>query len=124
MNKKGFTLAELLAVLVILGILSAITIPIVTDQIDEYKEKLCVTQYQNILTAARTYGADNILTLKDGDTVTLGTLKQKGYVDDNIENPVTNDKISDDLIININNIGTKNVKFKYIFENSIDSYCK
>lgn len=123
--KKGFTLAELLAVLVVLGIISAITIPIVTTQLSNYKKDLCKTQYQNILTAARVYGSDNIMTLKDGDTITLGILKQKGYIDsDEIKNPVTKEEISDDLTITINNVGTNTVKFKYTLENSIDSYCE
>jgi len=36
-NKKGFTLAELLIVVAIIGILVAISIPIFTDQLDKAK---------------------------------------------------------------------------------------
>ena len=125
MNKKGFTLAELLAVLVVLGIIAAITIPIVTDQVDEHRKKLCITQYESILTAARAYGADNVMTLKDSDTVTLATLQQKGYIDENIKNPMTKDEISGDLTITINVVGTtNNVKFKYSLEHEPSYYCK
>ena len=77
-ENKGFTLAELLAVIIILGIITTITVPIVTNQIDKNKTKLCVTQYNNILNAARSYGADHLLELDNGKTITLKTLDDNG----------------------------------------------
>ena len=90
-KRKGFTLAELLAVIVILGIITSITVPIVTDQIDKYKTKVCVTQYDNILNAARSYGADHLTELGKSKTITLRTVEDKtliGGVKVQIENRV------------------------------------
>ncbi|MEW8970784.1 MAG: prepilin-type N-terminal cleavage/methylation domain-containing protein [Mesobacillus sp.] len=40
-NSKGYTLVELLAVIVILGILAAIAVPVYDHFIDKYRQDLC-----------------------------------------------------------------------------------
>ena len=121
-KRKGFTLAELLAVIVILGIITSITVPIVTDQIDKYKTKVCVTQYDNILNAARSYGADHLTELGKSKTITLKTLNDGGYIDaSNLKDPVTKNTISQDLKIIIEKVGKK---YKYFLFNNEDIGCK
>lgn len=121
-KRKGFTLAELLAVIVILGIITSITVPIVTDQIDKYKTKVCVTQYDNILNAARSYGADHLTELGKSKTITLKTLNDDGYIDaSNMKDPITKDTISQDLKIIIEKVGKK---YKYFLFNNEDIGCK
>ena len=121
-KRKGFTLAELLAVIVILGIITSITVPIVTDQIDKYKTKVCVTQYDNILNAARSYGADHLTELGKSKTITLKTLNDGGYIDaSNLKDPVTKNTISQDLKIIIEKVGKK---YKYFLYNNEDIGCK
>lgn len=58
--KKGFTLVELIAVLVILGLVSLITIPIVNNNLKKYRNDLYMDAIQNIEQAAKNWGADNI----------------------------------------------------------------
>lgn len=121
-KRKGFTLAELLAVIVILGIITSITVPIVTDQIDKYKTKVCVTQYDNILNAARSYGADHLTELGKSKTITLKTLNDGGYIDaSNMKDPITKNTISQDLKIIIEKVGKK---YKYFLSNNEDIGCK
>lgn len=121
-KRKGFTLAELLAVIVILGIITSITVPIVTDQIDKYKTKVCVTQYDNILNAARSYGADHLTELGKSKTITLKTLNDDGYIDaSNMKDPITKNTISQDLKIIIEKVGKK---YKYFLSNNEDIGCK
>ena len=121
-KRKGFTLAELLAVIVILGIITSITVPIVTDQIDKYKTKVCISQYDNILNAARSYGADHLTELGKSQTITLKTLNDGGYIDaSNMKDPITKNTISQDLKIVIAKVGKK---YKYFIDNDTDIGCK
>ena len=61
-NKTGFTLVELLAVIVILGVLLLIAVPAVTNIIDNTKKKAFITDCKAYLQAAKynnaTEGAD------------------------------------------------------------------
>ena len=121
-KRKGFTLAELLAVIVILGIITSITVPIVTDQIDKYKTKVCVTQYDNILNAARSYGADHLTELGKNKTITLKTLNDDGYIDaSNMKDPITKNTISQDLKIIIEKVGKKYKKDLNILLENIEN---
>ncbi len=108
MRRRGFTLAELLATIVILGIITAITVPIVINQVDNYKKKMCVTQYDNILNAARAYASDHIQELSNSNTITLETLTKGGYIDgNNLKDVISEEKISPDLKIQIIKVGKK-----------------
>ena len=61
--KKGFTLAELIAVLVVLALVSMIAVPAVTDSLKKYKGEVCEVQMNNITEAARSWGAKNLANL-------------------------------------------------------------
>ena len=115
MKKNGFTLAELLGVMVILSLISIITIPAVTDSLNSYKSKLCNSQLDEIVAAAKVWGTDNILVLGDEYSISLGELAEYGYIDEKINNPVTNENFDPDTtIVNIQKSGKR-----YIY--SIDS---
>lgn len=79
MNKKGFTLVELLAVIFILGIISVIFIPNVIDILAENSTKIYGTKEKMLVDAAKDYITLNEdFELPDGVTptkyITINTL--------------------------------------------------
>ncbi len=80
-NKKGFTLAELLIVVAIIGVLVAISIPIFTNQLEKSKEATDVANirdyYAEISTALVSddldYSKGSTMTVAGGKTVTVTT---------------------------------------------------
>lgn len=65
MTKKGFTLVELLAVLVILGILALIIFPSVSDTLEASRKSAYEKQVKVLETAAEKWGTENIELLPD-----------------------------------------------------------
>lgn len=98
MKKNGFTLIEILAVIIILGVISLIAMPVVTNSLKESKDDLYDVQISNIRESAKTWAADNINTLpteaNESVIVTLKTLQEDGYIDEEIKNPKTNELFS------------------------------
>lgn len=59
MNKKGFTLVELLAVFILLSVIAAIAFKVTDDIKEQSKLDLLKTSARNLFTAADNYYADN-----------------------------------------------------------------
>lgn len=59
MNKKGFTLVELLAVIVIIGVLLSVVVPNVLNSSENVKKKLLKTKLETIESQAEVYASDN-----------------------------------------------------------------
>lgn len=77
-NEKGLTLIELLAVIVILAIISAIAIPAIGNIIDNSRYNAVKADAINVLNAANLYYTDN----PDATTaVTVANLKSDKYLD-------------------------------------------
>ena len=129
--KKGFTLAELIGVIVILALISLVTIPAVSNTLKKNRKKLCETQKNNIIAAAKSYGADNLFSLDSISEIKLSTLIRYGYIDDKIENPVTKEKFryvskdseledgeinADNVVVNVTK---NNKKYEYSMDDSV-----
>lgn len=119
--KKGFTLAELLGVIIILALISLIAIPAITDSLSTHKKNLCETQVNYMIAAAKNWGADHLLQLpEEGEsmTITLSELIQQGYMQGDqkatieanklkVINPNTNQYFDPDPTITITRTGKK-----------------
>ena len=101
MKKKGFTLVELLAVIIILSLVLVIAVPSVNKYIKQSKEKAYNTQISTIIEAAQAYASANsgLLPRKEEFVVkiTLGQLKSSGLIKEEVKNP-NDDKYFDDAL--------------------------
>ncbi len=108
--KKGFTLVELLAVIVVLAVISLIIFPIVTSQINSSKKDLYDVQVDNIIRAAKDMVLDNPSLLDENHIITTlisikdlkSTTNTSGvsYLEDeDIKNPQTGEIMNGTVII-------------------------
>ena len=106
--KKGFTLVEMMAAIVILAVIALLAVPLVEQTIQNIRNDSYKNQIESIRQSARRFGADNIQVLpNDGEPayqVTLLELKELGYVKKDIKNPLTGNSFSPDLEIRIENV--------------------
>lgn len=102
--KKGFTLAELLGVIVILAALLLISIPVVDKIIKQSQEDLYNKQIDSIKLAMNLWISDKCK-LNEGEsiTLTLSQLKEEGLVEFDITNPITKELFPNDMILTIEN---------------------
>ena len=86
LNKKGFTLAELLVVVAIIGVLVAISIPIFTAQLEKARDAVSVANiraaYAEAQTAWLTGSGDgtHVVVDTENNKVTVTGVKIKGHV--------------------------------------------
>ena len=90
MNKKGFTLIELMAVIVILSVIALITTPIVINTISSVRNELSKEQKQIIENAARMWGVKNLSVDESGNpiydsdainSITIDELQTAGFLE-------------------------------------------
>lgn len=103
--KRGFTLIEVMAVVIILSIIGVIAVVAVDKTIKDNNEKLYEMQISNIEDAARTWGNAHIKYLPDTKdaaiSIPLLALKKDGIVDKKIKNPKTGELFYDNMYIDI-----------------------
>ena len=96
--KKGFTLLELLAVIVILGIISTIAIPVYISVSENIKQNLYNTKMEEVLSKSEKFAEDNGIVAFD-----IRTLIENGYLSADNElgeykNPITDRDMGCDII--------------------------
>lgn len=106
MSKRAFTLVELLAVIVILGLIALLTVPVVDRIMKDNREKADNVNVDTILNAAYDYIQQNPSKLPDNtngatSTFKLEVLINEGILKEGIINPKTNAEYSIDSIITV-----------------------
>jgi prepilin-type N-terminal cleavage/methylation domain-containing protein len=121
--KKGFTLIELMAAIIILSVIALIAVPLVEQTLVNIGKDAYDTQIKSIKASAKQWGANNLyqLPLNDGDqtNLTLDVLKSEGFVKKEIFNPRTKEEFEGTLRIAIIN---KNGDYLYLVDTEIDDY--
>ena len=109
---RAFTLIELMAVIILLAIIAAISFPFIQDSINESKENTCKDQKQTIEYAAKRWAAQNSTKLGNSTTVSIQKLKDEGYLssDKRIENPIDNKEMTGSVTITYD---SKYKQYKY-----------
>lgn len=109
--KKGFTLAELIGVIVVLALICLITVPAVSNVLRDNKKSLCKTQLKNILVAANSYASENLLSMPtvagEYKTITIQDLIDNSFIDEEINNPVNKEMFDTEIQIKITKVGKK-----------------
>ena len=92
--KKGFTLVELIGVIIILGVLALITFPIIDKSIKNSKQQALDRTIDSIEKAAYNYSVENDIGYStEYKKLQLSDLVSKGFLKENIINPVTNEQM-------------------------------
>lgn len=91
MNKKGFTLVELLAVLTVLALIMLVTIPNFIGSIKKNKDLTYKSNVQDIILAASSY---NSIHTGKVTQVSVEDLKKEGFITTNIINPYDNSEMN------------------------------
>lgn len=104
MKKNGFTLIEMLGVIVILSVLSLITVPIIDRSINQGKKNLSDVQKGQLIKALKNYYAEhlsefnNISTVQNNPScINTDVLKDAGYLPIDLKDPKTGEDLSVDV---------------------------
>ncbi|MBN2876560.1 MAG: prepilin-type N-terminal cleavage/methylation domain-containing protein [Bacilli bacterium] len=78
-NERGLTLIELIAVLVILGIIAAIAVPTIGNTINAQRERAAEAEWSAIMSSAELYLAQN-----SDATFSMDDLFNNDYISENV----------------------------------------
>ena len=109
MNKKGFTLVELIGVVVILGLIALVAFPALLNQIDSSKKQISDSQKEIIISAAKSYVDENKNDYADKSTfeIPVNDLIKNNYLSKGIISSFSDNEV----IVTFNN-GTYDVVIK------------
>ena len=121
--KKGFTLVELLGVIVVLGIIGMIVVPAVQGIITSSSSNLCKNQIKSFEKAAKNYVSSNPYKYEcnNNESIELNDLITNGYLEkSSLSNP-KGGTFSGSVKITVTcneNGGKTNYKYKYEYKYS------
>lgn len=125
-NIKGFTLAELMGVIVILAVLALILVPVVDKNLKKGKTITCDTQEKSIIEAAKNYTSDNVAScaVNKGDicNIKVKELVQRGYLEGSKTtddtppiNPGTGEPYENETYVQITNVSGYNYVYNIMY---------
>lgn len=135
--KKGFTLVELLAIIVIIGILGTIGIAVYNNVQKEAKHKLYDEQLETIKSAVRTYITENEgktlnvngnnvkIDLFNGEKVIvipMSVFISEGVFDKYPVNPNCSKNMTGNIVVNVKSDGS--YVLSYNMSNTEETFCK
>lgn len=117
MNKKGFTLVELLAVFTIISIIMLIGLPSITKNLKNNENKKYENFKETVILATETYIENNrdlypLTTVGQTLTVTIGTLKSEGLIREVPEKP-DGTKILDTTTVKVTVNSDKTLRYEF-----------
>lgn len=111
MNNKGFTLIEVLGVMVVLCVILFLVLPSVTSIIDLGKESIYDIQIKKIIDSTYDYTISNTDLLPEFGEKTyiiLNQLKKEGLIENAIIDTTTGKEFPNDLVISVEKLGKGN----------------
>lgn len=112
-NQKGFTLVELLAVIVILGIILAIAIPAIGNVINKSENDAHAANVKLFENAARLAHVSDLEVDSAVQGYKLSTLEINGYLEEIPVNPKTDTEYSGDSVVKVTEDSGGKVTFEY-----------
>lgn len=116
MKKNGFTLVELIGVLIVLGLIALIVFPNIKDVVKESKQKVYDEQVNAIETNAKKWGAEHTSLLPDKGTyyLNLNELVTGGYLSQSEVKDPRDESIMNGCIIITNNNNFNQYQYEYV----------
>lgn len=113
MKSKGFTLIELLGVIVVLSLLALIIVPSVTKSIQNGQKEADENTKNSIILSARNWLSDNRALVTSSYTVTVKTLQDEGYINEDVELPSKGCSLDGASVTIIKESEEPNLKYDY-----------
>ncbi len=135
MKKKGFTLVELLGVLVVLAIMLIVTVPAITSSLKSADQKKYESFVQNITESAELYVESNLELFPElgnvGGTavITVGDLVDNGFLKADLVNPKTDQVVDlkEGILVTVQEDRTKQYQYpydiQYVLNNLLSYVC-
>lgn len=118
MKKRGFTLIELMAVIIVLGIIAVMIVPKITNTVESSREQAYQNQIASLVSAAKRWGASNSDKLSNETSVQFSTLFDEGYIKQkNVVNPKTDEPLDGCIKISYDEEYSQ-YKYEYTDDNS------